>query len=175
MTQVLDILLRHLVSDVIRLPNCERYNRQCRICRRSGSELAAVRNKQVFDVVSLTPFVANPIFLTRALTTGAKIMRGCARRRPNDAGRTDGVVDHCTSLVGVIAHRNIVCMIVKMNIRNRYAEPIFLYRVKRHTIACLRHIFAYKPHAGHIFIGFHDTREVAAPSVEIGTGSESSS
>jgi hypothetical protein len=28
MTQVLDILLRHLVSDVIRLPNCERYNRQ---------------------------------------------------------------------------------------------------------------------------------------------------
>ena len=42
MTQVLDILLRHLVSDIIRLPNCERYNRQCRICRRAGCELAAV-------------------------------------------------------------------------------------------------------------------------------------
>ena len=42
MTQVLDILLRHLISDVIRLPNCERYNRQCRICRRAGCELAAV-------------------------------------------------------------------------------------------------------------------------------------
>jgi hypothetical protein len=43
--KVLDILLRHLVSDVFRLPNCERNDSQCRICRRSGCELAAVRNK----------------------------------------------------------------------------------------------------------------------------------
>ena len=43
--KVLDILLRHLVSDVFRLPNCERNDSQCRICRRSGCELAAVLNK----------------------------------------------------------------------------------------------------------------------------------
>ena len=73
--QFLDILLCHLVSDVIRLPNCECDNRQRRICRRAGCELTAVRNKQVFDIVSLTPFVANPIFTAGALTTGAKIMR----------------------------------------------------------------------------------------------------
>ena len=58
MIKALNILLGHLVSDVIRLPNCERYNRQCRICRRAGCELAAVRDKEVFDVVSLTPFIA---------------------------------------------------------------------------------------------------------------------
>ena len=40
-TQVLDILLRPLVGDVIR----ERDNRQCRIFRRAGRELAAFRYK----------------------------------------------------------------------------------------------------------------------------------
>jgi len=44
-TQVLDILLRHLVSNVIRLPNRERDNRQCGIFRCAGCELAAVRNE----------------------------------------------------------------------------------------------------------------------------------
>ena len=50
------ILPRYLSGDVIRLPNCERDNRQRRICRRAGCELATVRKKQGFDVVvSLIP------------------------------------------------------------------------------------------------------------------------
>jgi len=52
--QFLDNLLCHLINNVIPLPNCERDNRQRRICRRAGCELAAVRNKQVFAVVSLS-------------------------------------------------------------------------------------------------------------------------
>jgi len=43
--QVLDILLRHLVSNVIRLPNRERDNRQRGIFRCAGCELTAVRNE----------------------------------------------------------------------------------------------------------------------------------
>jgi hypothetical protein len=42
MAKILDILLRYLISNVIRLPNCERDNRQCRICCRAGCELTAV-------------------------------------------------------------------------------------------------------------------------------------
>ena len=72
--QFLDILLCYLVSYVIRLPNCECDNRQRWICRRARRELTAVRNKQVFDIVRLTPFIANPIFRPAALTTRSKIM-----------------------------------------------------------------------------------------------------
>jgi hypothetical protein len=43
--QVLDVLLRHLVSNVIRLPNRERDNRQRGIFRCAGCELTAVRNE----------------------------------------------------------------------------------------------------------------------------------
>jgi hypothetical protein len=43
--RVLDILLRHLVSNVIRLSNRERDNRQRGIFRCAGSELTAIRNE----------------------------------------------------------------------------------------------------------------------------------
>ena len=43
--KVLDILLRHLVSNIIRLTDRERDNCQCRIFRCAGCELAAVRNE----------------------------------------------------------------------------------------------------------------------------------
>ena len=59
--QVLDILLRHLVSNVIGLTNRERDDCQGRIFCCAGCELAAVRNEQVFDIMSLPPLVANSI------------------------------------------------------------------------------------------------------------------
>jgi hypothetical protein len=43
--QLLDILLRHLISDVIGLTNRQCDNRKCRIFRRAGCKLTAIRKK----------------------------------------------------------------------------------------------------------------------------------
>jgi len=125
-----------------------------------------------FYIVSLPPFVANAVLWPDALATGAKIMRRRAWRTPNDAGRTHGIVNHGTSLISVVPHRNIVHMIIKMNIRNRHAELIFLGRVERYTVGCLRHIFTDQPHAGHVLVSFHNAREFATPSCKIEAVSE---
>jgi hypothetical protein len=57
--------------------------------------------------VSLIPFIANPIFATRALPTSAKIIRCRSVRCLNDAIRTDSIVDQNRSFVGVVTHRYI--------------------------------------------------------------------
>src|SRR6478609_8054807 len=98
--------------------------------------------------MSLAPPIANAVFRAAALTTSAEVMRGQPRRYPNDAGRADGVKDHGPSLVGVIAHRDVIRMIVKMDIRNRHLELILLGRVKSHAIGFLWHVFAHQPHSG---------------------------
>ena len=67
----LQIPLRHLISNVICLTDSESDDREGRICCRPGSELAAVRDKQVPDIVSLTPFIANTVLRTLALSTSA--------------------------------------------------------------------------------------------------------
>jgi hypothetical protein len=67
----LQMPLRHLISNVIRLTNSESNDREGRIGCRPGSELAAVRDKQVPDVVCLASFSANTVVRTLALSTSA--------------------------------------------------------------------------------------------------------
>lgn len=162
-----EILLHDLISDVIRLPDCERNDRQRRVCRRAGGELASIGDKEVFDVVGLAPFIADPIFATSALAAGAQIVSGRTWRNPDDPGRTDGVIDHCASRKTVIPHGNVVRMIVKMDVWNRHPELIPFRRVERHSVRLLRHVFAHKPHARGISVGFHRVREVATPAPNV--------
>src|SRR6516225_7026786 len=89
----------------------------------------------------------------------------------NDTGRSHGIVDHTTSLISVVTHRNVVRMIVNMNIGNGKPELIFLGRVKCYTVGGLRHVFTHQPHTGDVFIRLHNSRVFAAPPTEIGVGS----
>ena len=63
--------LGHLISNVIRLADSKSNDREGRIGCRPGSELAAVRDKQVLDVVRLAPFIANTVLRTLALSASA--------------------------------------------------------------------------------------------------------
>jgi hypothetical protein len=63
----LDILLCQLIRDVVRLPDRECDDGQCRILGCSGGELASVRDKEILNVMGLTPFVANAVLGTCAL------------------------------------------------------------------------------------------------------------
>ena len=47
-----DLLLPHLVGDIVRLPDGQRHDRQRRVLGAAGGELAAVGDEQVLDVVS---------------------------------------------------------------------------------------------------------------------------
>jgi hypothetical protein len=44
----------------------------------------------------------------------------------------------------VVAHRDVVRMIVKMNIWDRDGELVFLCRVERYTVGLLWHVFAHQ-------------------------------
>ena len=62
---------RHLIGDVVGLADRKRNDRQRRVGRSAGAELAPVRDEQVRDLVGLPPFVADSVFgpLTHPATT----------------------------------------------------------------------------------------------------------
>ena len=60
------VLFRDLVGDVFRLADGESNNRERRIRCSASSELATIRDKQVTDIVSLTPLITNTVVGTRA-------------------------------------------------------------------------------------------------------------
>ena len=84
-------------------------------------------------------------------------------RRRIGHGGADGLVDGGTLLVGVIAHGDVVRMIVEMHARHRHAELVLGLRIQRDAVGFLRHVLADQPHAGHTRIGFHRAGEGASP------------
>ena len=79
-----DILLPHFVSDVFRLPDRQRHDRQRRVLGAAGGELAAVGDEQVLDVVRLAELVARR---RRAGSRSSGWCRDCASRDRAASGR----------------------------------------------------------------------------------------
>src|SRR5216683_2962172 len=68
---VLDLLALHRAADVVRMPDRERHDRQRWIAGGAASELAAIRDEQVLDVVGLAEFVHHAIPRLLAHPVGA--------------------------------------------------------------------------------------------------------
>src|SRR6478672_8828285 len=70
-------------------------------------------------------------------------------------------------MLGVLAHRDVVRMIVEMHARDRHAELVLGLRVERDAVGLLRHVLADQPHARHPRVRFHGAGERPAPSAGI--------
>ena len=150
-----DFLALHRAGDVVRLPDRQRDDRQRRIAGRAAGELAAVGDEQVLDVVGLAELVHHAVPRLLAHPVGAEVVRAGIGRRRIGHGGADGLVDRGALLVGVVAHRDVVGMIVEMHARHRHAELVLGLRIERDAVGLLRHVLADQPHAGHARIGLH--------------------
>ena len=83
-----DCALRHLLRDVIGLPDRQRDDGQCRVLRAAGRELAAVRNEEVRNVMGLPPLVADAVTRIAAHAAGSEVVRRRVGRR---AAQIDGI------------------------------------------------------------------------------------
>ena len=68
---LLQIIFRQLIRNIIRLTDRQAHNRQRWVFARARSELTAVRDKQVRNIMALAPFVHDPIFRQKAHAIGA--------------------------------------------------------------------------------------------------------
>src|ERR1700730_14615156 len=164
-----EIFLDQLPGYILRLTNSESNDREGWICRRAATELAAVRDKQVADVVRLAPFIANTVVRPFTLSARAEIVSGWAWRNSNDSRGTDRLKELRTLHEPVFPHFDVVGMIIEMDVRNRHAELVFLVWMKRHAVAFLRHVFPTEPYASGIWVRFNHSRIVAPPISDVRT------
>jgi len=129
-----DGTLGHLVRDVVRLPDRERYNRQRRIGRRAGAELASIGDEQVRDLMGLPPFVAYTILRPLAHAAAAHVVARGERGRLVDFLRAQRLVDRAALSKGVIAHPFVIDVIVIVDMRNSQAELILLGCISRDPV-----------------------------------------
>src|SRR5712671_8009975 len=108
----LNLLALHRAGDVVRLPDRERHDRQRWIAGGAAGELAAIRDEQVLDVVGLAEFVHHAVPRLLAHPVATQVVGAWIGRRWIGHGGADGLVDGGSLLVGVIAHRDVVRMIV---------------------------------------------------------------
>ena len=100
---------------------------------RASSELATVRDKQVTDIVCLTPLITNTVAGTRALPASAKIMGRRAWRNSNDSDRADRLKHSRALNETMLSHRNVVRMIIEMNVGNRHVELVLFAWMQRNA------------------------------------------
>ena len=95
----LDIACAHFASDVIGLPDRQRYNSQRRIFGSARGKLRPIRDEQVFDIMSLTPFVHHAVLWLFRHAVGAQIVGRWIRWRwegPCGSNRIiDSLARHC--------------------------------------------------------------------------------
>src|SRR6185437_8306692 len=136
----LQILLGTFAGDMIGLPDRQSDYSQSRVFATAGSELTTVRDKQILDVVGLSPLVAHAIARLLAHAAGSHVMRrGVGRHRDGLSG-ADRIVDIGAAFEGIVAHREIVRMIVVMHVWNRQTPFVFLSRIEGDGVGLLRHV-----------------------------------
>ena len=75
--------------------------------------------------------------------------RGIRRDRDGLDG-ADRII-HCGApLVPVVAHRDVVGMIIVVHVRDRKSPLVFFGRMESNGVGFLRHVLADDPHPGHV-------------------------
>ncbi len=101
---------------------------------------------------------------------GAEIVRRGIGRRRECADRADGFVKRLALRIGVVAHGNIVRVIVIIDIGNRQAVFVLHILAERDAVFLLRHVFADDPQARHVDIIVERRGEAAPPAAGIEEG-----
>ncbi len=70
----------------------------------------------------------------------------------------------------MIAHGNVVRVVVEMHVCDRHAVLILDVVVQRHPIGFLRHILTNQPHPGHVLVKVHGGRKLPPPCAWIEEG-----
>src|SRR5882724_3008904 len=94
----LEVLRCHLPADVLTLTQCQRHNGQGGVGGSRGAERAAVRNKQVLDVVRLAPGVRDAVTRIRAHPRRAHVVCRRWSEAPDDTFGADRLI-HLRRLV----------------------------------------------------------------------------
>ena len=126
--------LGHLLGNLVSLPN-----RQA-----DEGELAAVPDGQVGNIVCLPPFVDNAVLRLCAHAAGAHVVVGRAGWRAKGLDGTCGLVTALDLGKGVIAHGNVVFMVVKMHIEHILTLLLFDLQVERDAPGLAWHVFAHR-------------------------------
>jgi len=155
---------RHLIGDVVGLADRKRNDRQRRVGRSAGAELAPVRDEQVRDLVGLPPFVADSVFGPLTHPATAHVMARGEGRCLVDLLGAERFVDGTALAECVITHALVVDVIVVVDMRDGEAEPVLLGRVARDPVLGLRQILAANPHAGEARVFLDVARIRLAPS-----------
>ena len=128
-----DVLRAHLLGDVVGLADGQRHDGQRRVLRAAGRELAAVGDEQVLDVVRLAPFVDHAVARLLAHPVGAEIVRRGIGRRREGTRRADRLIERLARLVGMVAHRDVVRMVVEGDVGDRHAVLVLQVAMQRHA------------------------------------------
>src|SRR5208337_5538031 len=85
------------------------------------------------------------------------------------ACRAYGLIHRFTLPIGMVAHRDVIWVVVEMNVHYRQA-PLVLLVAHRDPVRFLWHILADDPHPGHIRVAIERGCEFAAPCARIEEG-----
>ena len=166
----LDLASLHRPADVVGLADRKRDNRQGRIAGSTGRELTAVRDEQIPDVMRLPIFVDDAVARLFAHPICPQVMGAGVRGRRERARRSDCVVHRGALLVRMIAHGDVVGVVVIVDARDRHSVGVLHHRIERDPVGLLRQVLADQPHPGHVRIAVDRRREAAAPGARVEEG-----
>src|SRR6218665_2574463 len=107
-----------LRRDVIGLSNGQCHDGQGRILRAAGGELTPVGNEQIGNVVGLAVGIADAVLGRCAHAAGAHVVRRWIRRCAEGLDGAGSPVDAFALSECVVAHRDVVVMLVEMHVRD---------------------------------------------------------